>query len=281
MQCEACNVELPDAALHCENCGARLYRAKLRVSFEDGTTQVHHLFPNTYSIGRGEENDIVLADASVSRKHAIIEFREGGFVIRDQGSKNGSLLNGVHFTTGDLRDMDCIQLGQVVLHFFDEETSARVPEGFLGTEEFVQRAFFKFAGQNRTNLSKREAVETLLDLAATLIHADEVFLFHLDPAKRLQFELGRDRRGNPVAPESLPPESWECIHAAISSAGIEVSLCPAGGRGEKRIRCLVAPLLSQKVGGVLGVSYFGWEKGAAPPAEAREELLATLVSHLA
>ncbi len=47
---------------------------------------------NTATIGRTEENDIVLDDMSVSKKHAQIHERKTGFVISDLDSSNGTFV---------------------------------------------------------------------------------------------------------------------------------------------------------------------------------------------
>jgi len=46
------------------------------------------------SIGRELNNDIVVNDPEVSRKHTRIVFRVGGFVVEDLGSTNGTYVNG-------------------------------------------------------------------------------------------------------------------------------------------------------------------------------------------
>ncbi len=46
------------------------------------------------SLGRTPNNDVVLADSSVSALHAMIRISEGGLTIEDRGSRNGTLLNG-------------------------------------------------------------------------------------------------------------------------------------------------------------------------------------------
>jgi hypothetical protein len=51
-------------------------------------------FPDRITIGRTANNDIVIADHSVSRLHAYIKHHGGGWVVADAGSKNGSWLRG-------------------------------------------------------------------------------------------------------------------------------------------------------------------------------------------
>ena len=46
------------------------------------------------SIGRSKTSDIMLADQTVSRNHAVLYRREEGWMIADTGSKSGILLNG-------------------------------------------------------------------------------------------------------------------------------------------------------------------------------------------
>jgi hypothetical protein len=45
------------------------------------------------SIGRGDNNDIVLQSESVSKFHAFVTAKDDGFTIADAGSRNGTFLN--------------------------------------------------------------------------------------------------------------------------------------------------------------------------------------------
>lgn len=69
------------------------------------------------SIGRTAENDVVLVDPGVSRKHAVIRRDRGRFLIQDQGSANGTQLNGNAVDEDELRSGDTLHLGPVVLAF--------------------------------------------------------------------------------------------------------------------------------------------------------------------
>lgn len=63
------------------------------VSVDDKRT--FDLNPADTFIGRSKENDISLvADLSLSRRHAAITFVEGVYYLRDLRSSNGTLLNG-------------------------------------------------------------------------------------------------------------------------------------------------------------------------------------------
>lgn len=64
------------------------------------------------SIGRHLENDIVVNTKSVSRRHAIIRWQQGVFVIHDLGSKAGTRKNGVQIRESVLRPGDVIAIGE-------------------------------------------------------------------------------------------------------------------------------------------------------------------------
>ena len=57
--------------------------------------KVVHVFDLSYdyfSIGRSIETDMKIADYSVSRCHSIIGIKEGMVIIKDNGSKFGTLI---------------------------------------------------------------------------------------------------------------------------------------------------------------------------------------------
>lgn len=71
----------------------------------------------TTTIGRLPECDVVLSDPATSRRHARIVRRDGGFVLVDLGSTNGTFVNGEPVTERELRDGDRITLGGTTLEF--------------------------------------------------------------------------------------------------------------------------------------------------------------------
>jgi pSer/pThr/pTyr-binding forkhead associated (FHA) protein len=68
-------------------------------------------------IGRALDNDIVVGDASVSRHHASIEYRNGGFLLRDLGSHNGTWIDRQRVTEAPLGRGDALRLGDARFTF--------------------------------------------------------------------------------------------------------------------------------------------------------------------
>jgi adenylate cyclase len=72
------------------------------------------------SLGRHPNNSIQLLDKIVSKEHCILEHRDGGFVLRDLGSLNGTYVNGER-VRGEmpLRHGDEIALGSTRARYDD------------------------------------------------------------------------------------------------------------------------------------------------------------------
>jgi hypothetical protein len=70
------------------------------------------------TIGRSRSCDVVLDDANVSRRHAEVRPRGGGWFVADLGSTNGVAVNGVPIEQAHaLRPGDRIEIGTTVLTF--------------------------------------------------------------------------------------------------------------------------------------------------------------------
>ena len=70
-------------------------------------------------IGRSPACDILLDDASVSRRHAVIIHRGGRAVLLDDRSLNGVFVNGERVEWRVLADGDEIVVGRYRLHFLE------------------------------------------------------------------------------------------------------------------------------------------------------------------
>ena len=71
--------------------GYKNYRLTVIKGFNKG--EVFHLEEDEITIGRGENNSIVLSIAEVSRNHSALTKVEEGYMIRDLGSTNGTFVD--------------------------------------------------------------------------------------------------------------------------------------------------------------------------------------------
>ncbi len=72
---------------------------------------------NTLTIGRNLDNDVIINDARVSRRHAQIAKRYGKYVFTDLHSANGSWINGEATQECTLENGDVISAGGVEMIF--------------------------------------------------------------------------------------------------------------------------------------------------------------------
>ena len=73
------------------------------------------LHPGETGVGRSIDNDVILTDIAVSRRHLKIVREGDGLRIRDLGSGNGSIVNGRRVYDAPLHEGDRIDLGETVL----------------------------------------------------------------------------------------------------------------------------------------------------------------------
>jgi hypothetical protein len=70
------------------------------------------------TIGSAPDNDVVVADPSVSRIHALLHQLNGRWFIEDCGSRNGTAVNGHQLTSlHPLQPTDEVRLGRARLEF--------------------------------------------------------------------------------------------------------------------------------------------------------------------
>jgi hypothetical protein len=78
-------------------------------------------FPDRITIGRTANNDIVLADSSVSRLHAYVRRDSSAWIVADAGSKNGSWLRGAQLEARKektLASKALLRFGEVEVTFY-------------------------------------------------------------------------------------------------------------------------------------------------------------------
>jgi hypothetical protein len=70
------------------------------------------------AVGRDAANDVVVNDEAASARHALVELMDGQWWISDEGSTNGTLLNGSRLTRRErLHDGDVVEIGRIAMRF--------------------------------------------------------------------------------------------------------------------------------------------------------------------
>ena len=83
---------------------------RLRVAIE-GTMHTFPLSGEEVKIGRGSDNEIVLSDFSVSRRHAAVRREGEAWFVHDLGSTNGVQINRVAVKKAPLHPGDQVKVG--------------------------------------------------------------------------------------------------------------------------------------------------------------------------
>ena len=146
--------------------------ATLKITEPNGRIWETDLIPGTsYSIGRAKENDIVLNDRRVSRKHAQIGATADGFRLIDGYYENGTLVRSVNrvFVNGaaalekPLIGGDVILIGESRLEFADKKHTAPGEPALAvvetGTDEAAGVSYDdKPLGQTQVQISANEII---------------------------------------------------------------------------------------------------------------------------
>jgi hypothetical protein len=85
-----------------------------------------------WTVGRDPTNSMVLSDIKVSRKHAVVRWEKGEFVVRDLNSRNGTFVNSQRIESTGLSNGD-------VLRFGNTELLVRIGSQQLVEEELVNQ----------------------------------------------------------------------------------------------------------------------------------------------
>ncbi|MGE5233128.1 MAG: SpoIIE family protein phosphatase [Acidobacteriota bacterium] len=151
----------------------------LQVETADGPSQPVRLEVAEFTIGRATESALAIPSLALSRHHARIVRRDGGYVLEDRGSRNGTYLNGVAIAEPmPLADGDEIRLGDVRIVFRADTAAVAIggpQKPVSGSETFFLRRdqldFRRYAEESRSGVVATEAGiwPTLSDAAATLI----------------------------------------------------------------------------------------------------------------
>lgn len=127
------------------------------VVYHGGKPERFPLGRNVVTIGRSTRNKIVLSDHAISLIHAEVAPVEGGYVVRDLKSTNGTLVNGRRIREVRLRPGDKIGFGlsQIEIEFVGGESAVSktvelVSVGTAGAWEFSEHGEFELLNSDQS-----------------------------------------------------------------------------------------------------------------------------------
>ena len=119
--CTACGYELSDKLASADRFRGPNGRPVLaRLAIQNGplSGRAYRLHQVPTTIGRTNNNDLILPGSTVSRSHARLWFDTGRWLLQDLQSGNGTLINGARITQAKvLNDGDVINFGDDVVVF--------------------------------------------------------------------------------------------------------------------------------------------------------------------
>ena len=100
---------------------------RLNIKGPSGRKEDLSLVKSSYTVGRSPDNDIVLEDSDVSRRHCMLRLRGSGYEVDDLGSRNGTYLNGRKIGKASLKNGDQLQIGHHLLSYLVGDVPGSVP----------------------------------------------------------------------------------------------------------------------------------------------------------
>jgi hypothetical protein len=110
--------DVPEHALG-RNGQPQLNRLRMLVAINDNKMTRYPVLPGGLTVGTSPENDVQLADAFVSYRHARITETAAGCVLKDLNSSNGTWINQRRIKWQVLRDGDLVDFGPLRFEFID------------------------------------------------------------------------------------------------------------------------------------------------------------------
>ena len=111
-------MELPEALIS---------MASLCLLGEDGEmAKKWELGEQPLSVGRDASANVIVDDATLSRRHFIIELEGGSYFLKDLASQNGTWVDGKPAQREKLHHHDCILAGRTIF-LFSEQPAGSTP----------------------------------------------------------------------------------------------------------------------------------------------------------
>jgi predicted component of type VI protein secretion system len=129
---------------------------RLTVTRKDGQTLVYAFTQDPVHIGRGQDNQLILPDSTVSKRHAAIySTQDGQWILEDFNSANKTYLNGQPIHKAPIQNSDSIKIAEFVLQIDLENAPKEEPE--VHAEDTLHMEASLATPRNETVIRKPDA----------------------------------------------------------------------------------------------------------------------------
>ena len=251
----------------------------MRVTLTGKAPKVYHLYKKITSIGRGEENDIVLSDPLLDDTHAHVHFDGRDFVIQCLERKSELHVNGKRRRKHRLVHQDRVTLGSTEFEFslYDQPISDEEAAKTLA-ELNGYRKLYDFSLALLADYDLAHLLESLMDTVIAITNADKGFLVLLEGGElgvKVARNLKKENIADAVAQLSdsilekvVRTKKALIISDALSDAEFANSMSVVN---LKLSSVMCVPLLER--GSLLGVIYVGNDNVADLFEESNLEVL--------
>jgi sigma-B regulation protein RsbU (phosphoserine phosphatase) len=193
-------------------------RHELRIHMPDGSTRTVTLERDRYGLGRTLANDLCYPEVSgLSREHLVFERTGANWTLRDLGSTNGTLVNGMPVTAPHvLQPNDRVTAGQLTLEFAEtargsaqtvvfiekppapagSTTLTATLDGLLSDEKEIQgighmQAFVRAGRELVGHMPLEKLFELILDLSVEAVRASRGVLMTVEEGGELRVRASK------------------------------------------------------------------------------------------
>jgi serine phosphatase RsbU (regulator of sigma subunit) len=205
-----------------------------------------------FTVGRLQENDLVLAYAWVSRRHAELIVEDGACCVVDLGSRHGTFVNGKpaaprqHIGEGDTVQFGSLDGPAFRIGVGDSSSGStirdiisQIPEVGSSTSALEKlRWFFESARKLKTFGAVEQILDALLETTLQLTRTERGYVFLRNETGEMHLAVGRDDQGQPLTDESTL--SHGAIRQAVSTSSEYIVTDTLSSNPEVRSSSIVA-----------------------------------------
>ncbi|MBI4618225.1 MAG: SpoIIE family protein phosphatase [Planctomycetes bacterium] len=161
-------------------------KAKLLVKRGQNVGTVYEIDTSkSWTIGRDSTCELQFYDKGLSRNHSMIAAEDGGFVISDLGSTNGTYVNGKMIIRKPLGEGDLVRMGKIELQFMADEAST-------ASSSYIQMIDDKDQGPGHTIVRRVDIDSVTLERDFREKGELQTHVRHLQKTLKMLYQLGKD-----------------------------------------------------------------------------------------